>query len=117
MDNKDFRLKDYLLCVARVAPLQRVELEETLKACAAGQVTARRLLEERHLPHVVAWTLPYRVSDVPYLRLIEAGNRALLKLIKRCQSGEPPDASTFLDTLQTSVEQACEDMLKASPRA
>jgi DNA-directed RNA polymerase sigma subunit (sigma70/sigma32) len=114
MDNKDFRLKDYLLCVARVAPLQRVELEETLQACLAGQATAKRLLEERHLPHVVAWTLPYRASDVPYLRLIEAGNRALLKAIKRCNSA---DASAFLDSLQSSVEQACEELLKASPRA
>ena len=114
MDNKDFRLKDYLICVARVAPLQRVELEEALLACAAGQGTARRLLEERHLPYVVAWTLPYRASDVPYLRLIEAGNRALLKLIKRWQGTE---ANVFLDQLQSSVEQACEELLKASPRA
>ena len=116
MDNKDFRLKDYLICVARIAPLQRVELEDALRACAAGQLTARRLLEERHLPHVVAWSLPYRISDVPYLRLIEAGNRALLKAIKRCND-PAMDASAFLDSLQGSVEQACEDLLKASPRA
>jgi hypothetical protein len=114
MDNKDFRLKDYLICVARVAPLQRVELEEALSACAAGQATAKRLLEERHLPHVVAWTLPYRASDVPYLRLIEAGNRALLRSIKRCSGGS---AAEFLDAVQSSVEQACEELLKASPRA
>jgi hypothetical protein len=113
MDNKDFRLKDYLLSVARVAPLQRVELEEALKASAAGQPTARRLLEERHLPHVVAWTLPYRSSDVSYLRLIETGNRALLRLIKRWQGTQADD---FLDSLQACVEQACEDLLKASPR-
>jgi hypothetical protein len=113
MDNKDFRLKDYLLSVARVAPLQRVELEEALKASAVGQATARRLLEERHLPHVVAWTLPYRSADISYLRLIETGNRALLKLIKRWQGIQADD---FLDSLQACVEQACEDLLKASPR-
>jgi len=84
-----------------------------LQASAAGQATARRLLEERHLPHVVAWSLPYRCSDLSYLRLIEAGNRALLKLIKRWQGNDP---SVFLDSLQASVEQACEDLLKASPR-
>ena len=113
MENKDFRLKDYLLCVARVAPLQRVELDEALLACAVGQQTARRLLEERHLPYVVAWTLPYRATDVPYLRLIEVGNRALLKVIKHWQGGE---AQEFLDGAQAGVEQACEEMLKASPR-
>ena len=113
MDNQDFRLKDYLLCVARVAPLQTVELEEALQACSAGQVTARRLLEERHLPHVVAWTLPYRSLDVPYLRLIEAGNRALLKVIKRWQGHDP---TAFLDCLQGAIELACEDLLKPSPR-
>lgn len=113
MDNKDFRLKDYLLCVARVAPLASSDLDEALKACAAGQSTARRLLEERHLPHVVAWTLPYRSMDVPYLKLIEAGNRALLKAIKRWQGGP---AAAFLDSLQSDVEQACEELLKPSPR-
>jgi DNA-directed RNA polymerase sigma subunit (sigma70/sigma32) len=116
MDNKDFRLKDYLLCVARIAPLEPVELEAALHACAAGQATARRLLEERHLPHVVAWSLPYRISDAPFLRLIEAGNRALLRTVKRWN--DPAlDATTFLDVLQAAVEQACEDLLKASPRA
>ena len=115
MDHKDFRLKDYLLCVSKIAPLQRVELEEALQACAAGQLTARRLLEERHLPHVVAWTVPYRMNDLPFLRLIEAGNRALLKSIKRWND-PAMDTSTFLDSLQNSVEQACEDLLKASPR-
>lgn len=113
MDNKDFRLKDYLLCVARMAPLPALDLEDALQACAAGQVTARRLLEERHLPHVVAWTLPYRSSDVPYLQLIEAGNRALLKTIKRWSGGP---SSAFLDALQSDVEQACEELLKASHR-
>src|SRR5882724_5188121 len=111
MDNKDFRLKDYLLCVARMAPLQPVELEAALKACAAGQPTARRLLEERHLPHVVAWALPYRISDAPFLRLIEAGNRALLKTVKRWNDPDL-DAAVFMDCLQASVEQACEDLLK-----
>lgn len=113
MDNKDFRLKDYLLCVARVAPLPASDLEDALKACAAGQSTARRLLEERHLPHVVAWTLPYRSTDLPYLKLIEAGNRALLKAIKRWPGG---NSSAFLDGLQSDVEQACEELLKPSPR-
>jgi hypothetical protein len=93
-----------------------VELEAALRACAAGQPTARRLLEERHLPHVVAWSLPYRMTDVPFLRLIEAGNRALLKTVKRWN--DPAlDAGAFLDCLQSSVEQACEDLLKASPHA
>ena len=116
MDNKDFRLKDYLLCVARIAPLQTVELEAALRASAAGQATARRLLEERHLPHVVAWALPYRVNDAPFLRLIEAGNRALIKTIKHWNDPNL-DAQTFLDCLQISVEEACENLLKASPHA
>jgi len=34
-------------------------------------------------------------------------------LIKRWQGNDP---SVFLDSLQASVEQACEDLLKASPR-
>jgi DNA-directed RNA polymerase sigma subunit (sigma70/sigma32) len=116
MDNKDFRLKDYLLCVARIAPLQTVELEAALHACAVGQPTARRLLEERHLPHVVAWALPYRVNNAPFLRLIEAGNRALIKTIKHWYDPSL-DAQVFLDCLQSSVEQACEALLKTSPHA
>jgi DNA-directed RNA polymerase sigma subunit (sigma70/sigma32) len=99
-----------------MAPLQTIELEAALQACIAGQPTARRLLEERHLPHVVAWALPYRMSDTPFLRLIEAGNRALLRTVKRWN--DPAlDAAAFLDSLQSSVEEACEDLLKASPRA
>ena len=113
MDTKDFRLKDYLLCVARMAPLPALDFEDALNACAAGQITARRLLEERHLAHVVAWTLPYRSTDIPYLKLIEAGNRALLKSIKQWSGGT---GSAFLDRLQCEVEQACEELLKASPR-
>jgi DNA-directed RNA polymerase sigma subunit (sigma70/sigma32) len=107
---KDFRLKDYLLCVSRVTPLQRVELEETLQACQAGQVTARRLLEERHLPHVIAWSLPYRSNRMAFLKLIEAGNRALLRTIKRWQGTDP---LAFNEALQSAVESACEELLTA----
>lgn len=112
MEN-DYKLKDYLLCVSRMPDLERYELEEALTAASNGQLSAKRLLEERHLRFVVACCLPYRPQPVPFLRLIEAGNRALLKL-SRGWNGHDPEA--FRDALQAAVEQACEDEARALRR-
>ena len=94
-----FKLKDYLLCVSRIDFLTHVELTVALEKAATGDEKARRLLEERHLRHVVAWVQPYRSQGLHFLDLIESGNRALLRAIR----GWKPDLGAFDDFAEREV--------------
>lgn len=104
-----FKLKDYLLCVHRIDPLQGSELARALKGVAKGEERSRRLLEERFLRHVVAWVQPYRAQGLPFLGLIESGNRALLKAIRNWKSEVGP----FEDFAERMVSEEVEARLLA----
>jgi DNA-directed RNA polymerase sigma subunit (sigma70/sigma32) len=105
------RLKDYLLCVQRLEPLGGGELERAFEDWMRGDERARRLLEERHLGLVIAWVQPYRGFGAGFMDLIEAGNRALLRALRR-QAGMT--AENLEDQLRTAVEESVESMLMAN---
>ena len=103
-------LKEYLLCIQRLVPLGDGDLERAFGDWMAGDERARRLIEEQHLSRVVAWVLPYRGQGIAFMALIEAGNRALLKALRR-----HPDLrlAGFEDHLRTAVEESVESLLMA----
>lgn len=104
-----FKLKDYLACMLEIPPLDEVDLKRTVEARALGDAWAHRLLEERFLPRVVQWVQPYRGKGVAFHRLIEVGNRALLKGLRQL-SPSTIDAS---DHLEGVVIQEVEDLVFA----
>lgn len=105
-----YRLKDYLLCVQRLAPLDEVELALAWEGWARGEERARRLIEERFLGRVVAWVLPYRGNGLSLLGLIETGNRALLKALRH-QPVCPPEG--LEEHLRLAVEEEVEGVIMA----
>jgi DNA-directed RNA polymerase sigma subunit (sigma70/sigma32) len=105
-----FGLKEYLLCVQRLQPLTQEELDRSFDAWMRGDERARRLIEERNLYCVVAWVQPYRGQGSSLECLIEAGNRALLRALRR-QPGLK--ASNLEDHLRNAVEEAVESLLLA----
>jgi len=107
------QLKEYLLCVQRLQPLSPAELERAFGEWMQGDERARRLIEERHLRSVVAWVQPYRVPGTGLERLIEAGNRGLLKGLRRMPGLK---AGQLEDRLRTAVEEAVESLLTARQR-
>lgn len=107
------RLKEYLLCVQRLDPLAAEDMERAFRDWMRGDERARRLLEERHLGLVIAWVQPYRGNGVGFMELIETGNRALLRALKR-QTGL--SAVNLEDHLRTAVEVSVESVLMASRR-
>ncbi|HXC65283.1 MAG TPA: hypothetical protein VNZ67_13055 [bacterium] len=100
------RLKDYLICVAALRPLETWELDQAWAAWLQGDAKARRLIEERHLHSVVAWVQPYRACGVSFGRLLECGNRALLKALRHPPVERSADLAEYL---RQAVEQAVED--------
>ena len=100
------RLKDYLICVAALRPLEPWELDQAWDAWRQGDAKARRLIEERHLHSVVAWVQPYRPCGVSFGRLLECGNRALLKALRHPPVERSADLAEYL---RQAVEQAVED--------
>lgn len=101
-------LKDYLICLAGLAALTPAELEAAYGAWQRGDEPARRLIEERYLPRVVAWSLPYRGAGIRFKALIQAGNYALLRALRR-----PPVAAwqDLEEHLRQEVETAVEGLL------
>lgn len=93
---RPFNLKEYLLCMQQIPRLSEEDLELTLEARADGYEWARRLLEERYLPLVIGWVLPYRGRGLELESLIELGNRALLRGLRQLKPGMP-DATEFLE--------------------
>ena len=109
MDRKTgLRLKDYLICVAGLDALTPGELQQAYHAWQDGDEPARRLIEERYLPRVVAWVLPYRGAGLRFRALIQAGNYALLRSLRH-----PPVASweDLEDHLHQEVEAAVEALI------
>lgn len=111
MREPSFHLKDYLRCVASLDPLGPEELQRQAMAMLQGDPFARRVLEERCLPRVVAWLVPYRgASDMPFLKLLGIGNRALLRAARawRFEDGD------FEDYTRRHVEESVETALGAT---
>jgi DNA-directed RNA polymerase sigma subunit (sigma70/sigma32) len=104
------RLKHYLLCVQRLEPLDVGETRAALLAWQDGDERGRRLLEERHLRRVVAWVQPYRGQGMGLAELIETGNRALLRSLRRVPALR---AVELEDHLRTAVEESVEALLLA----
>ena len=94
------KLKDYLICMRQIPALSPDELNSAVSQNAQGDLRARRLLEERFLPYVLAWVMPYRGCGLELLPLIEIGNRALLRALRQMKPGPGPDP---VDTLENCV--------------
>jgi DNA-directed RNA polymerase sigma subunit (sigma70/sigma32) len=73
------------------------ELDEAIHAMAKGDAWAARLVEERFLPKVVRWVLPYRGKGLELGELIEIGNRALLKGLRQWKAEAVVDATDYLE--------------------
>jgi len=97
MNRPPKRTKDYLSCMQQIPPLSEDELDMALKARSGGDEWARRLLEERFLPKVIPWVLPYRGHGLELMDLIEIGNRALLRGLRQLKPGLVVDATDFLE--------------------
>jgi hypothetical protein len=95
--NETFRIKEYLNCMLQIPALSEAETELAVAAMATGDVWAHRLLEERFLPQVIRWVLPYRGLGPEFEALIEAGNRALLKGLRQLKPGLAVDTADFLE--------------------
>lgn len=108
VDGQGLRLKDYLGCVAALRPLSDWELQAAWEAWERGDLTGRRLIEERFLHKVVAWSQPYRGAGLRFSALIEEGNRALLKALRLRSVARAPDLE---DHLRRCVESAIEAKL------
>ena len=102
---RPFNLKEYLLCMLEIPPLGADDLEIALEARADGCDWARRLLQERYLPHVVGWVMPYRSPSLGLETLIKLGNRALLKGLRQLKPGVL-DATDFLEQCVVSGVEA-----------
>lgn len=89
--------KDYLSCMLQIPPLSEADLALALLSRAQGDEWARRLLEERFLPKVVSWVLPYRRPGHELMDLIEIGNRALLRGLRHLKPGLVVDATDYLE--------------------
>jgi DNA-directed RNA polymerase sigma subunit (sigma70/sigma32) len=102
------RLKDYLVCVAGLDALTPGELKQAYMAWQEGDEAQRRLIEERYLPRVIAWVLPYRGAGLRFKALIQAGNYALLRALR-----QPPVASwqDLDEHLHQEVEAAVEALI------
>ena len=102
------RLKDYLVCVAGLDALTPGELQAAYTDWQQGDDGQRRLIEERYLPRVIAWVLPYRGAGVRFKALIQAGNYALLRSLRH-----PPVASwqDLDEHLHQEVEAAVEALI------
>jgi DNA-directed RNA polymerase sigma subunit (sigma70/sigma32) len=91
------RIKDYLACMRQIPELSEADLKEAVESRSNGDEWARRLLEERFLPKVIPWVLPYRGRGIEFEPLIEAGNRALLRGLRVLKPGLVVDATDFLE--------------------
>jgi DNA-directed RNA polymerase sigma subunit (sigma70/sigma32) len=102
------RLKDYLVCVSGLDALTPGELQQAYTAWQQGEDAQRRVIEERYLPRVIAWVLPYRGAGLRFKALIQAGNYALLRSLR-----QPPVASwqDLDDHLHQEVEAAVEALI------
>jgi len=101
-------LKDYLICVAGLDALTPQELEQAYAGWQDGDDKSRRLIEERFLPRVVAWVLPYRGAGLRFRSLIQAGNYALLRSLRH------PPVTHWADLeehLRLEVESAVEALI------
>ena len=102
------RLKDYLSCVSRIAPLSEADLRLAVSARHGGDERAGRLLEERFLPAVVRWVLPYRGRGMELEDLIQLGNRGLLRGLKRLR---PETEAAAEDILECCVIEEVESIV------
>jgi hypothetical protein len=101
------KTKDYLNCMLQIPPLSDDDLRTALLARMSGDEWARRLLEERFLPKVIAWVLPYRNPGFELMDLIEIGNRALLRGLRQLKPGLAVDATDYLENcVVAGVEEA-----------
>jgi DNA-directed RNA polymerase specialized sigma subunit len=79
------------------------ELRLMLSMARSGSSDARRALMEGCLPLVVAWTAPLRGQDMPFARMIEAGNLAMMEALR----GPGLDPSQdLIPQLRLAVEQS-----------
>jgi len=106
------RLKDYLLLLQEHAMPGEDDLRACLRQLRAGQAPAGRALIEGCLPHVLRWTEPFRGQGLPYSRLIEAGNLAVIQAV---QLGALDPDQPLLEQLQEAVEAAALKSLPAKP--
>jgi len=97
MLNASLKIKDYLTCMRQIPELSEADLRLALQARAKGDSWARRLLEERFLPKVVAWVQPYRGRGLEHIQLIEIGNRALMRGLRQLKPGLAVDATDYLE--------------------
>ena len=108
--SEPFRLKDYLACMLHIPTLSKEDLDRVVLARSQGDEWAKRLLEERFLPKVIHWAQPYRGRGLGFEKLIQAGNRALLRGLRQLKPGHFVDAEDFLET---SVVKEIEDLVFA----
>ena len=107
MNTAPKKTKDYLNCMQQIPALSQADLSMALKARAQGDEWARRLLEERYLPMVVAWVLPYRGHGLEFMDLIELGNRALLRGLRLLKAeGQVVDATDYLENCVVAEVEA-----------
>lgn len=95
--SESLKIKDYLLCMQQIPALSDGDLKQALLDRARGDEWARRLLEERYLPRVLGWILPYRGHGLEFSDLIEVGNRALLRGLRQLKPGNFVDATDSLE--------------------
>jgi hypothetical protein len=95
-----FLLKDYLSCMLKIRSLEKDELENCVEHFVEGEERFGRMLEERCLPQVISWVLPYRGLGVSFQGLIELGNRGLVKGIRGFKGGREVD---MVDCMERAV--------------
>lgn len=103
LKRKSRHLKDYLLVVQEHELLGEQDLRTYLGLARSGSEAARRALVEGSLAWVVRWSAPLRGGRADFLKLIEAGNLALLHAL---EPGVLDEASDLLPQIQARVEEA-----------
>ena len=86
-------LKDYLLLLSKVEPIDPVTQRNLLLQCSAGDPVAVREMVEAFLPRVLHWVAPRRGEAFSFQELIAIGNCALIEMVKNYK-GDPAKFET-----------------------
>ena len=98
--SKPYKLKDYLLCLQGLPRLQpQSEKTYIRRLVEQDDAEARQRLEENYLPRVLSWVAPYRGLGSDLDELIEIGNRALLKGLRRYGVGTRMSLEDYLEEM------------------
>lgn len=103
-------LKDYLLLLSTIGPLDSSREFQLLELSRHGDEEAVRQLVEAYLPQVLAWVSPRRGQALSFQELIAIGNCALIEAVKAYR-GRP---EKFKSAAQQGVDRAVEMALKMS---